>query len=80
MGDTSDNGLDRSILPLPEPENPPITEIDARKAIAAAPLRAQAAQGRVARWELPAERIRPPRHVRERLGVDRRLVHVPASR
>lgn len=23
---------DRSILPLPEPENPPITEIDAREA------------------------------------------------
>ena len=32
MSATSENGPDRSILPLPEPENPPITEIDARKA------------------------------------------------
>jgi hypothetical protein len=32
MSASPDNGPDRLILPLPEPENPPITEIDARKA------------------------------------------------
>ena len=32
MTATPENGPDRSILPLPEPENPPITEIDARRA------------------------------------------------
>ena len=32
MGDTSDKASDRTILPLPEPQNPAITEIDARKA------------------------------------------------
>ena len=31
MSDAPDKALDRSILPLPEPQNPPITEIDARK-------------------------------------------------
>ncbi len=32
MGDTPDKAPDRTILPLPEPQNRPITEIDARKA------------------------------------------------
>jgi arylsulfatase A-like enzyme len=32
MSATPENGPDRSILPLPEPETPPITEIDASKA------------------------------------------------
>jgi len=32
MSDTPDNAPDRSILPLPEPQHAPITEIDARKA------------------------------------------------
>jgi hypothetical protein len=32
MSDSPHDGPDRSILPLPEPQNPPITEIDARKA------------------------------------------------
>ena len=32
MSDTRDKTTDRSILPLPEPQHPPITEIDARKA------------------------------------------------
>ena len=32
MSDTPDKKTDRSILPLPEPQHPAITEIDARKA------------------------------------------------
>lgn len=32
MSASPENGPDRSILPLPDPENPPITEIDATRA------------------------------------------------
>ena len=32
MNNSHDEAPDRSILPLPEPQHPPITEIDARKA------------------------------------------------
>ena len=32
MSDTPDKTTDRSILPLPEPQHPAITEVDARKA------------------------------------------------
>ena len=36
MSASSGDGPDRTILPLPEPQNAPITEIDARKATAPA--------------------------------------------
>ena len=40
-------------------------------------LREDGFEGTVAGRVLPAQRLRPVRHGRQRLGVDRRLVHGP---